>query len=107
MAPVRTAGRPIKQCGVSREPARSRATSSATRRAREARDRRAARQAGHDDRGCAAQDDTPHELAGELKRRCGTGGTVKDGVIEIQGDHRDAVIGELEAKGYTVKRAGG
>jgi translation initiation factor 1 len=47
------------------------------------------------------------ELAGALKRRCGTGGTVKDGVIEIQGDHRDAVIGELEAKGYTVKRAGG
>jgi translation initiation factor 1 len=32
---------------------------------------------------------------------------VKDGVIEIQGDHRDVVIGELEAKGYTVKRAGG
>jgi translation initiation factor 1 len=32
---------------------------------------------------------------------------VKDSVIEIQGDHRDVVIGELEAKGYTVKRAGG
>ncbi|MEM7409078.1 MAG: translation initiation factor Sui1 [Myxococcota bacterium] len=47
------------------------------------------------------------DLAGELKRRCGSGGSVKDGVIEIQGDHRDAVIPELEAKGFTVKRAGG
>ena len=52
-------------------------------------------------------DDALHELAGELKRRCGTGGTVKDGVIEIQGDHRDTVIAVLESRGYTVKRAGG
>jgi translation initiation factor 1 len=51
--------------------------------------------------------DELRDLAGELKRRCGSGGTVKDGVIEIQGDHRDAVIAELEARGYTVKRAGG
>ncbi len=47
------------------------------------------------------------DLAGELKRRCGSGGAVKDGVIEIQGDHRDTVVGELERRGYTVKRAGG
>jgi translation initiation factor 1 len=47
------------------------------------------------------------ELASELKRRCGTGGSAKDGVIEIQGDHRDALVAELEARGYTVKRAGG
>jgi len=46
-------------------------------------------------------------LASELKRRCGTGGTAKDGVIEIQGDHRDVIVTELEARGYTVKRAGG
>ena len=46
-------------------------------------------------------------LASELKRRCGTGGTAKDGVIEIQGDHRDLLVAELEGRGYTVKRAGG
>ncbi|MGE5293899.1 MAG: translation initiation factor Sui1 [Solirubrobacterales bacterium] len=47
------------------------------------------------------------KLATELKRRCGAGGTVKDGVIEIQGDHRDLVVAELTKRGYTVKRAGG
>ena len=47
------------------------------------------------------------ELASQLKRRCGTGGSAKDGVIEIQGDHRDALVALLEERGYTVKRAGG
>jgi translation initiation factor 1 len=47
------------------------------------------------------------ELATKLKTRLGTGGTVKDGRIEIQGDHRDRIIAELEGLGYRVKRAGG
>jgi translation initiation factor 1 len=57
--------------------------------------------------GVGLAEDALRELAGELKRRCGTGGSVKDYVIEIQGDHRDAVVAELEKRGYTVKRAGG
>ncbi len=47
------------------------------------------------------------ELASELKRRCGSGGSAKDGVIEIQGDHREVLVALLETRGYTVKRAGG
>ncbi|MCB8890727.1 translation initiation factor Sui1 [Vreelandella malpeensis] len=46
-------------------------------------------------------------LAKELKKRCGTGGAVKDAVIEIQGDHRDTLKAALEAMGYKVKLAGG
>lgn len=46
-------------------------------------------------------------LATQLKKLCGSGGTVKDGVIEIQGDHRDKVQARLSELGYKVKRAGG
>ncbi|NOU36865.1 MAG: stress response translation initiation inhibitor YciH [Kiritimatiellaceae bacterium] len=47
------------------------------------------------------------KLAKQFKQQCGTGGTVKNGVIEIQGDHRDLLVKELSALGYTVKKAGG
>jgi translation initiation factor 1 len=47
------------------------------------------------------------ELAAKLKQRLGTGGTVKDGCIEIQGDQRDRIMAELQGLGYRVKRAGG
>ena len=46
-------------------------------------------------------------LAKRLKRICGSGGTVRDGTIEIQGDHRDRVVDELMRAGFPAKRAGG
>ncbi len=46
-------------------------------------------------------------LAAELKRCCGSGGTVRDGLIEIQGEHRDRLVQELGKRGFPAKRAGG
>jgi len=46
-------------------------------------------------------------LAGRLKRLCGAGGAVRDGVIEIQGEHRDRLVAELARLGYEAKRSGG
>jgi len=52
-------------------------------------------------------DDELRNLAAQLKRSCGAGGSVKDGIIMIQGDHRDILLSELKNRGYTVKLAGG
>ena len=45
-------------------------------------------------------------LAKHLKQRCGSGGCIKNGIIEIQGDHRDTIVKELTEKGFTVRRTG-
>ena len=58
-------------------------------------------------RGLPLTDEALQELATRLKQRCGSGGTVAGGVIEIQGDHRDLLVAELTRLGYTARRAGG
>ena len=57
--------------------------------------------------GIPLPEDELRALAGDLKRRCGSGGSAKNGVIEIQGDHREALVESLREKGYSVKLAGG
>jgi translation initiation factor 1 len=47
------------------------------------------------------------DLARWLKQKCGAGGTVRGRVIEIQGEHRDRIVAELQALHFTVKRSGG
>jgi translation initiation factor 1 len=58
-------------------------------------------------RGIPIAESALKELAGELKHLCGSGGTMKNGVIEIQGDHRDKIVAALTQRGHTVKLAGG
>ena len=57
--------------------------------------------------GVPLDDDGLRDLAGRLKKRCGVGGSVKDGVIELQGDHRDVVVEVLRDDGYDAVLAGG
>ena len=57
--------------------------------------------------GLALTEEDIAKLATRLKKRCGTGGTVKEGVIEIQGEHRDTLVAELATLGFKVKKAGG
>ena len=57
--------------------------------------------------GVPLDDDGLKDLAGRLKKRGGVGGSVKDGVIELQGDHRDVVLEVLKADGYDAVLAGG
>ncbi|SFB94994.1 translation initiation factor 1 (eIF-1/SUI1) [Polaromonas sp. OV174] len=57
--------------------------------------------------GLALDDLALAQFGKQLKAACGSGGTVKDGVIEVQGDHCDQVMQTLQKHGYTAKRAGG
>jgi translation initiation factor 1 len=58
-------------------------------------------------RGLPLDAEALHKLGKELRALCASGGTTKDGVIEVQGEHRDRIIEHLAKAGWTVKRAGG
>ena len=57
--------------------------------------------------GVALAKEAMKNLATTLKKRCGTGGTLKDGVVEVQGDHADLLLAELIRLGYKAKKSGG
>lgn len=57
--------------------------------------------------GLPLDDEDLKRFTKRLKRRCGTGGSVKDGIIVIQGDHRETLFEEIKKNGYTVKIVGG
>lgn len=57
--------------------------------------------------GVPLADEALRALLGDLKRMVGSGGALKDGILEIQGDHREAILAELKKRGFIVKLAGG
>ena len=97
--------RPVAQCSCSAKPAVLPPSDGIVRVARETKGRGG--KAVTLVRGVALPPDALEALGKKLKAACGTGGTVKDGVIEIQGDHRDKIVALLQAQGHTVKKAGG
>jgi translation initiation factor 1 len=97
-------GRPVARCACTERPRAARGDG-VVRVRREVQGRRGKTVTTVS--GVPLASDALSELAAELKRRCGSGGSAKDGVIEIQGDHREALVAELERRGYTVKLAGG
>lgn len=58
-------------------------------------------------KGLALGADELNSLGKQLRSACGSGGTVKDGVLEVQGDHCDRILVELAGRGFKPKRAGG
>ena len=97
--------RPVKECVCSRQQPRPGPGDGVVRVSRETKGRKGA--------GVTIITGIPLDQAGlldlarELKRRCGSGGTVKEGRLEIQGDQRELMLAELTKRGWKVKRSGG
>ena len=97
-------GKPIAEC-VCRKPVSRALSDGVVRLRREVKGRKGKTVTTVS--GVPLDDGELHELASALKRLCGTGGSVKDGVVVIQGDHCDVLVTFLQNRGYTVKRSGG
>jgi translation initiation factor 1 len=97
--------RPIAQCTCSRTAAPAAPSDGIVRVSRETKGRGG--KAVTLVRGLALDAAALDKLGKQLKAACGSGGTVKDGVVEVQGDHCDKVIAYLQGQGHKVKRAGG
>jgi translation initiation factor 1 len=98
-------GQPVLQCACKRRSEVSLSADGIVRVSRETKGR-----AGKGVtlvQGLGLEGDALTALAKALKATCGSGGTVKDGVVEVQGDHCDKVLAYLAAKGWKAKRAGG
>jgi translation initiation factor 1 len=98
-------GHPLKACACSKKEPKKPAGDGVVRLQRETKGRKG--KGVTRITGLPLADGELRALAKELKQRCGSGGTVRDGAIEIQGEHRDALLPLLEGKGYVVKKAGG
>ncbi|HMN60473.1 MAG TPA: translation initiation factor Sui1 [Anaerolinea sp.] len=92
-------GRPVADCAC-RKPAAPR-TAGPIRVARESKGRKGKTVTLVS--GLPLAEDDLRSLLGDLKRRCGSGGAIKDGTLEIQGDHRDLVVAELVRRGFPAK----
>ena len=96
---------PVKECSCSRRQQRSGPVDGVVRVSRETKGRKGS--------GVTIITGIPLDQAGlldlarELKRRCGCGGTVRDGRLEIQGDQRELMLAEMKQRGWKVKLSGG
>jgi translation initiation factor 1 len=97
--------RPVAQCSCSKAAAPAAAADGIVRVLRETKGRGG--KAVTVVRGAPGDAAALVKLGQELKAACGSGGTVKDGIIEVQGDHVDKVMALLQQRGWKVKRAGG
>ncbi len=101
-----TCGQPYTRCQCGQQPAQSTRKSDGIVRVMRDRKQRGGKTVTVID-GVPVGEAELTTLAQQLKKLCGSGGTVKDGAIEIQGDHCEKVMTKLTALGYKVKRAGG
>lgn len=98
-------GKPLAQCACGKKPSARPAGDGVVRIFRESKGRKGKTVTLIT--GLALPENALRELLTEFKRMCGTGGALKDGVLEIQGDHRDTLLEALKKRGINAKKAGG